>query len=119
MSEENVHCMLFEFQKGNNAMKGKRNLSDVFGEVVTARTCQRWLVKFCLGGFSLKDEPISGRPSDVIAEMLRSMIRRNPTLTATEVRFKLGIHQTTTFYYIKRFGFETKAFVWALRESSE
>ncbi|GFU91111.1 uncharacterized protein TNCV_4924421 [Trichonephila clavipes] len=47
-------------------MKAKRNLGDGFGkEAVTARTCQRWLVKFRLGNFSFKDEPRSERPSDV------------------------------------------------------
>ncbi|GFS61963.1 hypothetical protein TNCV_2592541 [Trichonephila clavipes] len=52
------HCMLFEFQKGNNTMEAKRNLFDVFGEVaVTARTCQRWLVKFRLYDFLLKMNP--------------------------------------------------------------
>ncbi|GFU85815.1 hypothetical protein TNCV_2036461 [Trichonephila clavipes] len=41
----------------------KINLCDVFGkEAVTARTCQKWLVKLRLGDFSLKDEPRSGRP---------------------------------------------------------
>ncbi|GFY19193.1 HTH_48 domain-containing protein [Trichonephila clavipes] len=67
MSEEKVqerHCMLFEFQKGNNAMKAKRNLCDVVEtEAVTARICHRWLwhVQLRMGDFSLKDEDGSGR----------------------------------------------------------
>ncbi|GFV70749.1 histone-lysine N-methyltransferase SETMAR [Trichonephila clavipes] len=61
-------------------------------EAVTTRTCQRGLVKFCLGDFSLRDEPRSGQPSDVSDEVLHNMIRTNPTLASTEVSFKLGIH---------------------------
>ncbi|GFW66043.1 HTH_48 domain-containing protein [Trichonephila clavipes] len=83
MSEEKVHlrhCMLFEFQKVNNVTEAKRNLCTVFGEeAVTDRTCPRCLVKFFLGDFSLKDEPRSGRSSDVSAERLRNMIRTNPS----------------------------------------
>ncbi|PRD29562.1 UNVERIFIED_CONTAM: hypothetical protein NCL1_28998 [Trichonephila clavipes] len=80
---------------GNNTTKAKINLCEVFGEeTVTARTCQRKLVNFCLGVFSLKDEPKSLQSSDVSDEMLRSMIRINSTLTSLEVAFKLGIRQT-------------------------
>ncbi|GFX61363.1 hypothetical protein TNCV_4894071 [Trichonephila clavipes] len=45
--------------------------------------------EICLGDFSLKDELGLGRPSDVIDEVLRNMIRTNPTLTSTEVDFSL------------------------------
>ncbi|GFW19124.1 hypothetical protein TNCV_254511 [Trichonephila clavipes] len=83
MSEAKMHlrhCMLFQLKKGNNAMEAKRNLCDVFEEeAATARTTQRWFVKFCLGDFSLKNEPRSGRLLDVSTEVLRSMIKRNPT----------------------------------------
>ncbi|GFT73547.1 hypothetical protein TNCV_4021491 [Trichonephila clavipes] len=36
-------------------MEAKRSL--IGEETVIARTCQRWLVRFCSGDFSLKDEP--------------------------------------------------------------
>ncbi|GFX61082.1 histone-lysine N-methyltransferase SETMAR [Trichonephila clavipes] len=105
--------MLFEFQNRNNTTGAKRNLWDVFGEeVVTARTCQRWLVEFHSGDFSLKDEPRSRRSSDVSKEVLRKMISTNPTLTFTEVGFKLDILQTTALNYIKRLGFVSKLSVW-------
>ncbi|GFV78214.1 hypothetical protein TNCV_1036821 [Trichonephila clavipes] len=71
MSEEKVllkHCMsmLFEFPKENNTIEIKRNSCDVFAEeTVTARICQRWLLKFCLDDFSLKDEHRSEKPSGV------------------------------------------------------
>ncbi|GFX09606.1 hypothetical protein TNCV_2029721 [Trichonephila clavipes] len=52
MSEEKVHlrhCMWFEFQKGNDVTKAKRNLCDVSGEeAVIVQICQKFLVKFCL-----------------------------------------------------------------------
>ncbi|GFW73651.1 hypothetical protein TNCV_1541061 [Trichonephila clavipes] len=77
--------MLFEFQKENNAMEAKRNLCDVCGE--EAVTAQRWLVELCPGEYSLKDEPRSGRSSEVSDEVLLSRIRTNPTLTSSEVGF--------------------------------
>ncbi|GFU25262.1 hypothetical protein TNCV_1739131 [Trichonephila clavipes] len=64
-------------------------------EAVRALTYQRWLVKFHLGDFSLKEESRSGKQSDVSHEVLCSMIRANLTLTSTEVSCKLGIYQTT------------------------
>ncbi|GFV10470.1 histone-lysine N-methyltransferase SETMAR [Trichonephila clavipes] len=103
MSEEKLHsgyCMLFEFQKGDNAMGAERNLCDMFGDAAeTVRKCQRWFNKFCLGDFSMKDEPRSGKPSYVSDEVLRGMIR-NPTLTSTEGSFMLGIRQITALDYI-------------------
>lgn len=114
------HCMLYEFQKGSNAVQAEKNLCEVFGEAaVTARTCQRWFTKFRSGDFSLKDEPRSGRPSDVNDEVIRSMIRTNPTLTSVDVAFKLGIHQTTALDHIKRLGFVSKLSVWVPHELSE
>ncbi|GFX83197.1 histone-lysine N-methyltransferase SETMAR [Trichonephila clavipes] len=123
MREEKVHlspCMLFEFQKVNNAMETKENLWDVFGEeAITDRTCQKWLVKFCLDDFSLKDEPRSGWPSDASDEVPLSMIRTNSALTSPEVCFKLRIHQTTTLDCLKKIGFVSKPSVWMPRELSE
>ncbi|GFW33149.1 hypothetical protein TNCV_2110771 [Trichonephila clavipes] len=82
--------MLFEFQKGNNTMEAKRNLYDMFGEeAVTARICQRELVKFLLGDFCLKDEPRSGSPSNVSDEVLHKMIRTNPTFRVGQGRLNL------------------------------
>ncbi|GFV63672.1 histone-lysine N-methyltransferase SETMAR [Trichonephila clavipes] len=101
--------MFFEFQKGNKEREVERNLRDVFGEeAVAAGTCQRWLVKFLLGDFALKDVPKSGRSSDVSEDVLLSMIRTNYTLTSPEQGFNLGIHQNTAFYCIKRLGFVFK-----------
>ncbi|GFV49821.1 histone-lysine N-methyltransferase SETMAR [Trichonephila clavipes] len=77
------------FRKVNNAMEAKINLCDLFGEAVTTRTCRRWFVKLHSGDFSLKDDPRSGKPSDVNDEVQRSMTRTNSTLTSTEVGFKL------------------------------
>ncbi|GFW81742.1 histone-lysine N-methyltransferase SETMAR [Trichonephila clavipes] len=89
--------------------KKKKETYDVFGEkAVTARTWQIWLEKFCFGDFSLKDEPRSRRSSNISDDVLRSVIRTNPTLTSTELVFNLGIHQTTALDYIKRFGFVSK-----------
>ncbi|GFS51559.1 histone-lysine N-methyltransferase SETMAR [Trichonephila clavipes] len=76
-------------------------------------------MKFRLEDFSLKDEPRSGRSSDISHKVLREMIRSNLILISTEVSFKLGIHQTTALGYIKRLGFLYKLSVWVLIEISE
>ncbi|GFV63150.1 hypothetical protein TNCV_3025791 [Trichonephila clavipes] len=87
-------------------MEAKRNLCEVFREkAVTTRTGQKWLVKDCLNGFSLEDEPRSRRSLDLSDEELRSVIRRNPTLTCIEVNFRLEIYQTIALDYIKSLGF--------------
>ncbi|GFT24227.1 hypothetical protein TNCV_2064561 [Trichonephila clavipes] len=62
-----------------NSKKGitrwRQKIGDVIGmDTVTARTCQRWFVKFCSRAFSLKDEPRSGRLSDVNDEVLNSIV---------------------------------------------
>ncbi|GFW29531.1 hypothetical protein TNCV_4491441 [Trichonephila clavipes] len=73
--------MLFEFRKEKYAMEAKRTLCDVFGEeAVRAVTCQRWLAKFHSGDFSLKEESRSAKQSDVIHEVINSIIRANLTL---------------------------------------
>ncbi|GFU80169.1 hypothetical protein TNCV_447281 [Trichonephila clavipes] len=76
-------------------------------------------MKFCLDDFSLKDEPRSGRRSDVSDEGLRSIIRANSGLTSTEMGFKLGIYQTTALDCIKGIGFVSKPSVWGKHESSK
>ncbi|GFX74241.1 histone-lysine N-methyltransferase SETMAR [Trichonephila clavipes] len=101
-------------------MEAKRNLCDVFGEeAVTDWPCKRWLMKFYLGDLFLNDEPRSGRSSHVKEEVLRRMIRTNPTLTSKEVGVKLVIHQTNAFDYIKRLGFVFKLSVWVPHELSK
>ncbi|GFS39949.1 hypothetical protein NPIL_34701 [Nephila pilipes] len=72
----------------------------------TSTMLQRWLPPN--RRFSLKYEPRPGRPSDVNNEMLRSIIRTNPTLISTDVGFRLGIHQTTALDCIKMLGFVSK-----------
>ncbi|GFT11087.1 hypothetical protein TNCV_1084431 [Trichonephila clavipes] len=95
-------------------------MSDMFGEeVVTAKTCQRGLVKFCWNDSSLKEELRSGMPSDVSEEVLRSKIRTNPTLTYTEVSVKIRIFQNTALDYNKRLVFLSKLSVWMPHELSE
>ena len=109
MIEENIHlrhCMMYDFQKGSNAVQARKNLCKMLGEsVVTSRTCQRWFTKCRSDDFFLLNEPRSGRPSDVNDEDLRCMILENPTLNSVDVASKLGIHQTNLLKHMKRLGF--------------
>ena len=65
------HCILDEFQKGNNATVAYANLCSVFGEdAITTHTCQRWFSKFKSGDLSVNNEPRVGHPSKVNDEVL-------------------------------------------------
>ncbi|GFU85381.1 hypothetical protein TNCV_2386851 [Trichonephila clavipes] len=72
-----------------------------------------------VSNFSLKDEPRSRSSLDASNEVLRKMIRINPTLIFTEASFKLEIPQTTALDYINRLGFVSKHSVWVPHELSE
>ena len=60
------HIMLYQFRKGNNAVKATKKFCDVYGgDAVNVRTVQKWFKRFRDGNFSLKDEKHSGRPTEV------------------------------------------------------
>ena len=43
--------------------------------------CQKWLVKFCAGDFSLDDAPWSGRPVQVDSDQIETLIENNKLYT--------------------------------------
>ena len=54
----------------------------MFGEgAVTDRMCQKWLVKFRAGDFSLDDVPRSGRPAEVDSDQIKTLIEKNQSTT--------------------------------------
>ena len=64
--EENTqhfgHITLNYFKKGKNTTEMQKKICAVYGEgAVTDQMCQKWLVKFHAGDFSLDDTPWSGR----------------------------------------------------------
>lgn len=114
------HCILYEFEKDNNASKAAENICEVFGtDALCTRTCQRWFEKFRVGDLSLKEQPRSGRPSETDDDLLRAMLEDDPHLTTREIGEKLGIHYTTVADKIKSIGFILKLNIWVPHELTE
>ncbi|CAF2870074.1 unnamed protein product [Rotaria sp. Silwood2] len=73
------HCILYEFQLGNNATAAARNICAALGEgLVADRTCRDWFKSFHEGDMSLEDRPKSGRPVESDIERLKVLIGDNP-----------------------------------------
>ena len=50
------HIMLYYFKKAKNIAEMQKEICTMYGEVaMTDQTCQKWVVKFCAGDFSLDD----------------------------------------------------------------
>ncbi len=90
------HCILYEFQLGNNASAAVRNISAALGQgTLTERTCRRWFERFRQGHISLEDHPRSGRPLECHVERLRALIEDNPRLTTRQLSTMLACNQST------------------------
>ena len=68
--EENMqhfqHIMLYYFKKCKNTTEMWTKICAVYGEgAVIYQTCQKWLVKFVAGDFSVDDAPQLNRPVEV------------------------------------------------------
>jgi len=49
------HILLYEFNKGNNAMESARNIKAVYGDwTINVSQCQWWFQKFRAGNYNLK-----------------------------------------------------------------
>ena len=60
------HIILYYFKRGKNATETQKKVCAVYGEgVVTDGTCQKWIVRFLSGTFSLGDAPCLDRPVEV------------------------------------------------------
>ena len=69
--------MLYYFRKGKNVHETKK-ICAVYGEsVMTNQMCQKWLVKFHPGDFSLEDAPQSHRPVEVDSDKTETLIENN------------------------------------------
>ncbi|CAF5220084.1 unnamed protein product, partial [Rotaria magnacalcarata] len=66
------HCILYEFQLGNNATAAARNICAALGEGVAAdQTGRDWFKRFREGDMSLEDRPKYGRPLESDIERLK------------------------------------------------
>ncbi|CAF3725752.1 unnamed protein product [Rotaria sp. Silwood1] len=101
------HCILYEFQQGNNASAAVRNICAALGEgVVADRTCRDWFKRFREGDMTLEDRPRSGRPPEYDIERLKILIEDNPRLTTRELSAMLGCDQSTIDRHLHEMGKE-------------
>ncbi|CAF1671564.1 unnamed protein product [Rotaria magnacalcarata] len=99
------HCILYEFQLGNNATTAARNICAALGEgAVADRTCRDWFKRFREGDMSLEDRPKSGRPLESDIERLKVLIEDNPRLTTRELSAMLGCNQSTIDRHLHEMG---------------
>ena len=80
--EENMqhfqYIVLYYFKKGKNTTEIQKMICAVYGEsVMTNQMCQKWLVKFHPGDFSLEDAPQSHRPVEVDSDQTETLIENN------------------------------------------
>ena len=72
------HCLLYEFQLGNNASAAARNICATLGEgTVADRSCRHWFKRLQEGDTSLEDHPRSRRPLEWDVEHLQALIEDN------------------------------------------
>jgi histone-lysine N-methyltransferase SETMAR len=107
------HCMLYEFQLGNNASAAARNICTALGEgTVAERTCRDWFKRFREGDISLEDYPRSGRPVECNVEQLQALVEDNPRLTTRELSTTLGCNQSTIDRHLQQMGKVSKLGSW-------
>ncbi|CAF3534390.1 unnamed protein product [Rotaria socialis] len=107
------HCILYEFQLGNNASAAARNICAALGEgAVADRTCRYWFKRFREGDMSLEDRPKSGRPLESDIERLKGLIEGNPRLTTRDLSAMLGCNQSTIDRHLHEMGKVNKLETW-------
>lgn len=123
MATENVcfrSLVLYEFKKGNSALACSRNICSVFGEdSISARTCQRWYVRFRSGNFKLQDDERSGRPTAISDDILEQYILDNPRATSRMVAEHFEVGQTTILRHLSKLNFVSKLDVWVPHQLTE
>ncbi|XP_011336345.2 histone-lysine N-methyltransferase SETMAR-like [Ooceraea biroi] len=114
------HCMLYEYQKGNNATAATKELCMALGQdIVDVRTVQRWFSKFRAGNFHLEDEPHTGRHSNFDDDILKALLLEDPFLSSRDIAERMGFDHTTVSRHINKLGYVQKFGRWVPHELSE
>ena len=105
------HIMLYYFKKGKNTTEIKKKIFVVYGQgAVTDQTCQKFIVKFCAGDFSLDDAPWSGRPMEVDNDQIETLIENNQCYTTwdsqhtqnVQINKGIGENEICVFYFTEK-----------------
>ena len=114
------HILLYYFHKGKNAEQVAKKLRDLYGDkALKERQCRNWFTKFRSGDFSLKDEPRSGRPSEVDDDQIKALIELDRHVSEREIGEKLNIPKSTVHKHIKSLGLVKKLDIWVPHELKE
>jgi histone-lysine N-methyltransferase SETMAR len=85
------HCLLFLYDENNDisGVDAARKLQVVYGdEIITERTCQKWLKRFRQGERNvedLEDDKRSGRPSNFDENALKTLVEEDPKITIRDL----------------------------------
>uniref|UniRef100_A0A0N4WUC7 C2H2-type domain-containing protein n=1 Tax=Haemonchus placei TaxID=6290 RepID=A0A0N4WUC7_HAEPC len=88
-------CLLYEYRLGTTAEVATYNLNKVFGPgAISLFSAAHYYAKFHRGDMNLEAKQ-RGRYSTVDPEIVRAMLKRNPTLSCREIAKVFGVNGTT------------------------
>jgi [histone H3]-lysine36 N-dimethyltransferase SETMAR len=102
------HCLLYEYQLGNNPTEATRNICCAIGEAsISQPTASRWWKIFDDGDYSLKDRPKSGRPLEVDIDQLLALIKSDPRQTTRCLSSTLGCSHHAVEYHLDELNYRS------------
>jgi len=105
------HILLYEFNKGNNAIESGKNIKTVYGDrTISVSQCQRWFQKFRAENYSLEDELCPGRSVE-FDKALQTLMEQNPIVTDEEPE-KLRFGHLIIHRYLRAIGKVSKLNQW-------
>ncbi len=88
--------LLHEFRLGRKATEATDNICGTMGtDVLSIRTAQHWFHRFKNGNFELNDLPHTGRPLQVVMDVLKQFIEEDPRLNTRCLAERLGYSHIT------------------------
>ncbi|XP_046813879.1 histone-lysine N-methyltransferase SETMAR-like [Vespa crabro] len=108
------HILLFYYRKGKNAVKARKKLIDVYGEVVLTvyASARIWFAKFRFGNFDVEDAPRSGRPVEANKDTIKALVDANRQITTREIGERLNLLNLTVYGHLKGLGLTSKLDIW-------
>ena len=111
------HIILYYFRKGKNAKTISDKICKLYGnDAVNIRTCFRWIKKFRVGDFDLKDKKRSGRGCVFDDEQLKVIIEQDLRLTTREISVIMNSSKNSVSRALHRIGKVNKLDMWVPHE---
>ena len=104
--------MLFQYDTGCTARAARNHICSVYGEVVATRMVQKWFKRFREGNRNLEDEERTGRPTEVDANNLLTLIEEDPRLSTKELARQLNCNFSTVARHLEKFGKTCRSGKW-------